>query len=41
MKKTLAKVIFFFNKRYFTEMSYAKLEEWGITDIVNGKLYFE
>ena len=41
MKKLLALLINYFNPNYFPNMSYGNLEKWGITDVYNGKIYFD
>ena len=40
MKKIIAKIIHKFNSNYFTQKSYAKLEWWGVEDVINDELIF-
>ena len=38
MKKIIARVIHYFNPRYFIDCSYDRLDKWGIEDIWNGEI---
>jgi hypothetical protein len=38
MKKIIAKVIHYFNPRYFIDCSYDRLDKWGIHAIWNGEI---
>ena len=38
MKKILARLIHYFNPKYFVDCSYETLDKWGIEDIFQGKI---
>lgn len=40
MRKILVKVIHFIFPTYFENKSYSDLHNWGIDDVIDGKIYF-
>ena len=38
MKKTLVKIIYYFNPKYFMDCDYKRLDMWGIEDIFDGEI---
>ncbi len=41
MKRFLARLIHYFKPNYFSNKSYARLSKWNITDVCDGKIYFD
>ena len=40
MNKLIAKIIHFFAPSYFGNKTYEELSRWEISDVYNGKIYF-
>tara|TARA_R110002012_G_scaffold319158_1_gene538922 strand:- start:641 stop:769 length:129 start_codon:yes stop_codon:yes gene_type:complete len=38
MKKVIARIVYYFNPKYFDDCSYDRLDKWGIEDIFEGEI---
>ena len=38
MKKIIARVIHYFNPKYFIDCTYYRLDKWGIEDVYEGEI---
>ena len=38
MKKIIARIVYYFNPKYFNDCSYDRLDKWGIEDIFEGQI---
>ena len=41
MRRIIAKIVHYFNPKYFVNCSYDRLGKWGIEDVYKGKIYFD
>lgn len=38
MKRVIARIVYYFNPKYFNDCSYHRLDKWGIEDIFEGEI---